>query len=98
MSTGPTSSDLSLTGVVFVTSNNCLMQFAMAAIPGIDPAWRWKQQQPAEPKPEVLPVNNRVKVNNREKQAKWRASHPDLNRQRARDGMRRKRAELKANA
>ncbi len=79
----------------------------MAAVPGIDPAWRWKKQQPSvvrvEPLENVEYVNNHFslaesdKVINRAKQAKWRAAHPELNRQRARDGMRKRRASKKDN-
>lgn len=75
----------------------------MAAVPGIDPAWRWKQ--PAEPfvnkqpetKAKSLLTSDR-KEYMRRAQTKWRSANLETNRQRARDGMRKRRAELKDNA
>ncbi len=82
----------------------------MAAVPGIDPAWRWKQEKP-KPAPaikqkideitgiaEVLNKDVALINNNAAHQAKWRLANLETNRRRARDGMRKRRAEQKDNS
>ncbi len=78
----------------------------MAAVPGIDPAWRWKQQ-PAAPRATEDKVNNAKPVINAvesqpavinanvRRQREWRTRNIELNRQRARAGMRKRRAAAK---
>lgn len=63
-------------------------------------ALRERKFEAAKPKPEKLAIANAIinSVNKPPKsnatyQSKWRAANPELNRQRARDGMKKRRAE-----
>jgi hypothetical protein len=55
-----------------------------------------KQNQVNKPQPNLLTANRTEYM--RRAQTKWRAANPELNRQRAREGMRKRRASAKETA